>query len=230
LGLCLDSFHILSRGDDPAAIRDIPGEKLFFLQLADAPRMRMDVLQWSRHYRCFPGQGGLDLTTFTHHVLAAGDRGPFALEVWLAGEQETANLRHEQGSFTPITLTRLPEPVRPAGFGFVEIAATEPAAERTGAVLAALGFAHTRDHRSKPVQLWEHGNTRILLTAADPRLGHTWDGEATITALGIGLSDPERARERAERLSAPALARRRDPSEAALQSVAAPDGTAVFFC
>ena len=36
LGLCLDSFHILSRGDDPAAIRDIPGEKLFFLQLADA--------------------------------------------------------------------------------------------------------------------------------------------------------------------------------------------------
>lgn len=256
LGLCLDSFHILSRGDDPAAIRDIPGEKLFFLQLADAPRMRMDVLQWSRHYRCFPGQGGFDLTTFTHHVLAAGYRGPLSLEVFndvfrasdpdrtaadalrslsvledsLAGEQETANLRHDRGSFTPITLTRLPEPVRPAGFGFVEIAATEPAAERAGAVLAALGFAHTRDHRSKPVQLWEHGNTRILLNAADPRLGHTWGSEATITALGIGLSDPERARERAERLSAPALARRRDPSEAALQSVAAPDGTAVFFC
>src|SRR5699024_8643788 len=120
--------------------------------------------------------------------------------------------------------------VGPAGLGFGAVAAADAAAERTGAVPAALRLAHTRHPRSKPVQLWEHGNTRILLNAADPRLGHTWDGEATITALGIGLSDPERARERAERLSAPALARRRDPSEAALQSVAAPDGTAVLFC
>ena len=37
LGMCLDSFHILSRGSDPAGIEAIPGEKLFFLQLADAP-------------------------------------------------------------------------------------------------------------------------------------------------------------------------------------------------
>ncbi|GAA3191860.1 hypothetical protein GCM10020255_091620 [Rhodococcus baikonurensis] len=48
LGTCLDSFHILSRGDDPAGIREIPGEKIFFLQLADAPFLAMDILQWSR--------------------------------------------------------------------------------------------------------------------------------------------------------------------------------------
>src|SRR3954465_9827748 len=60
LGLCVDSFHILSRGSDPAGIADIPGEKLFFLQLADAPVMDMDVLQWSRPYPLFPGQGPLD--------------------------------------------------------------------------------------------------------------------------------------------------------------------------
>ena len=33
VGLCLDSFHVLSRGHDPAAIAQIPGEKIFFLQL-----------------------------------------------------------------------------------------------------------------------------------------------------------------------------------------------------
>src|SRR5436190_406865 len=60
LGLCLDSFHILSRGSDPAGITEIPAEKLFFLQLADAPHMNMDVLQWSRHHRLFPGQGAWD--------------------------------------------------------------------------------------------------------------------------------------------------------------------------
>ena len=35
LGVCLDSFHILSRDSDPATIRVIPGDKVFFVQLAD---------------------------------------------------------------------------------------------------------------------------------------------------------------------------------------------------
>ena len=82
LGLCVDSFHILSRGSDPAGISDIPGEKLFFLQLADAPFMDMDVLQWSRHYRLFPGQGTFDLPAFLGHVLTAGYTGPLSLEVF----------------------------------------------------------------------------------------------------------------------------------------------------
>src|SRR6185295_11573249 len=43
LGLCLDSFHVLSRGDDPGGIRVVPGGKIFYLQLADAPRVKMDV-------------------------------------------------------------------------------------------------------------------------------------------------------------------------------------------
>ena len=76
LGTCLDSFHILSRGADPSGIRDIPGEKIFYLQLADAPQLVMDVLQWSRHYRCFPGQGGFDLAAFLGHVARDGLRGP----------------------------------------------------------------------------------------------------------------------------------------------------------
>ncbi|WP_062430275.1 sugar phosphate isomerase/epimerase and 4-hydroxyphenylpyruvate domain-containing protein [Herbidospora daliensis] len=82
LGVCLDSFHILSKGTDPVGIEAIPGNKIFFIQLADAPRLTMDTLQWSRHYRCFPGQGDFDLTGFTHHVMAAGYRGPLSLEVF----------------------------------------------------------------------------------------------------------------------------------------------------
>ncbi|CAM5661034.1 3-dehydroshikimate dehydratase OS=Streptomyces antimycoticus OX=68175 GN=SSPO_039960 PE=3 SV=1 [Streptomyces antimycoticus] len=82
LGTCLDSFHILSRGSDPKGIEEIPGEKIFFLQLADAPLMAMDVLQWSRHYRCFPGQGGFDVAGLLEHVLRAGYDGPLSLEVF----------------------------------------------------------------------------------------------------------------------------------------------------
>lgn len=57
LGVCLDSFHILARGSDPKGIESIPGEKIFFLQLADAPLMTMDVLQWSRRLSLLPGPG-----------------------------------------------------------------------------------------------------------------------------------------------------------------------------
>ena len=45
----------------PPAIEEIPGEKIFFLQLADAPALTMDVLSWSRHHRLFPGEGSFDL-------------------------------------------------------------------------------------------------------------------------------------------------------------------------
>jgi 4-hydroxyphenylpyruvate dioxygenase len=82
VGVCLDSFHILSRGHDPAAIEDIPGEKIFFVQLADAPDLTMDVLSWSRHHRLFPGEGVWDLGRFVTHLTAAGYTGPLSLEVF----------------------------------------------------------------------------------------------------------------------------------------------------
>jgi 4-hydroxyphenylpyruvate dioxygenase len=76
LGLCLDSFHTLSRGTSLDALSQIPAEKLFFLQLADAPHLSMDVRHWSRHDRCFPGQGGFDLPAFLTWVLERGYRSP----------------------------------------------------------------------------------------------------------------------------------------------------------
>lgn len=82
LGLILDSFHTLSLGDDPAGIAQIPGERIFFVQMADAPLMGMDVLQWARHYRNFPGQGQLDVENFFEQVLRAGYTGPLSLEIF----------------------------------------------------------------------------------------------------------------------------------------------------
>src|SRR5205085_1556842 len=46
------------------------------------PHLQMDVLQWSRHHRLFPGQGAFDLPGFLGHVLAAGYTGPLSLEVF----------------------------------------------------------------------------------------------------------------------------------------------------
>jgi 4-hydroxyphenylpyruvate dioxygenase len=85
LGVILDSFHTLSLKGDPSAIRDIPGDKIFFVQMADAPILAMDVLEWSRHFRCFPGQGEMDLAGFLAPILATGYRGPLSLEIFNDG-------------------------------------------------------------------------------------------------------------------------------------------------
>jgi len=93
LGLILDSFHTLSLRDDPAGIRNIPGNRIFFVQLADAPLMAMDVLQWARHHRNFPGQGQFDLEHFFEQVLLSGYAGNLSLEIFNDVFRATPNRR-----------------------------------------------------------------------------------------------------------------------------------------
>lgn len=247
LGLCLDSFHVLSRGSDPAGIRDLPAEKLFFLQLADAPYLDMDVLQWSRHHRLFPGQGGFDLPAFLGHVLAAGYAGPLSPEVFndvfrqadpgrtavdamrsLLHLRESLAARAPAGVRERVAITTPPPAPDLAGHAFTELAVDDVSGPRVAQALAALGFAHTGQHRSKPVQLWQQGGARVLLNASarDPER----HGVAEVGALAVESADPTRSARRAEALLAPVLPRSRGADEANLSAVAAPDGTSVFFC
>ena len=93
LGLILDSFHTLSLMDDPSGIQSIPGNRIFFVQMADAPLMAMDVLQWARHHRNFPGQGQFDLENFLEQVLRAGYAGTLSLEIFNDVFRATPNRR-----------------------------------------------------------------------------------------------------------------------------------------
>ncbi|WP_030325755.1 sugar phosphate isomerase/epimerase and 4-hydroxyphenylpyruvate domain-containing protein [Streptomyces sp. NRRL B-3229] len=231
LGTCLDSFHILSRGSDPKGIEDIPGEKIFFLQLADAPRMAMDVLQWSRHHRCFPGQGGLDVAGLLRHVLNAGYEGPLSLEVFNdvfrqadAGRTALDGLRSLLALEETAGVLPLPAPVVPSGVAFAELATSDP--EPVGALLTALGFTRTARHHGKPVDLWARDEARVLVNAG--AAGRRTD--TTLAAVGLETADPEASARRAEALLAPALPKRRSAQDVPLESIAAPDGTEVLFC
>jgi 4-hydroxyphenylpyruvate dioxygenase len=61
IGLVLDTFHTYARKTDLKPLHAIPGDRIFLVQLADAPWLEMDILSWSRHFRCFPGQGDMPL-------------------------------------------------------------------------------------------------------------------------------------------------------------------------
>lgn len=211
LGTCLDSFHILARGSGPKGIADDPGDKVFFLQLTDAPLLAMDVLQWSRHYRCFPGQGDLDVAGLLRHVLATGYHGPLSLEVFndVFRQAEAGPAAGIDALRSLVALQKtvkegeLPTAVVLTGVPFAEL--VTPDVEPVAALLTALGFTRTERYRGKPVDLWEQGATRVLLNTGA-------------------------AARRAEALLAPVLSRRRATGDVLLDAVAAPDGTELFFC
>ncbi|MEV1292134.1 TIM barrel protein [Pseudonocardia sp. NPDC049635] len=82
LSLTVDTFHLASRGDGSDVLGGITADELGLIQVADAPWRSMDLVQWSRNHRCFPGEGEFDLAGPLAVLLAAGYRGPLSLEIF----------------------------------------------------------------------------------------------------------------------------------------------------
>ncbi|HEY8702026.1 MAG TPA: TIM barrel protein [Arthrobacter sp.] len=254
LGTCLDSFHILSRGWDTAPIEAFNPDKIFFVQVADAPKLSMDVLSWSRHYRVFPGEGQFQLASFMGHIIRAGYAGPVSLEVfndvfrqsdvertavdamrsliWLEEQSakwlDSATLPAGAGPGRrryPMELATLPQVAEPAGFNFAEVKAADTAALET--VLGQLGFEFNGRHRTKDVQLWTMGHARVIINEAAPEAG---DSSPAIAALGFDVDSPVIASARARQLKAPAVPRKSQANEEVFQGFAAPDSTEIFLC
>ena len=237
VGTCLDSFHILSRAHDPAAIEQIPGAKIFFVQLADAPLLSMDVLSWSRHHRLFPGEGDFDLPGFVRHLLRAGYTGPLSLEVFNDTFRQTDTARtaaHARRSLVWLEdqtvglvgeghgLARLPRTAGPADLDFVEVRAEDT--DAVEAVLDQLGLVFRGQHRTKPVRLWSAGRARIVLNEQ-----HARDQEPHVAALGFQVDDPTDVEARARALALAQVSRRSQADEQRLAAFIAPSGLEMFL-
>ena len=254
LGLILDSFHTLSLKDDPAGIADIPGDKIFFLQMADAPLMAMDVLQWARHHRSFPGQGDFDVVTFLEKTLQAGYTGPLSLEIFNDVFRETPNRRTAVDAMRSLlylesqvqarqaqkcqvqpapSITLFDPPPVPtlSGLGFIEFAVDEAAAQTLGAQLLQLGFHRAGHHRSKAVVLYRQGDIHLIVNAEPDSLARSrFEAHGTsVCALGMRAADPEAAAERAVAMHS----RRHDspvgPGELRMPAIVVPGGNLVQF-
>ncbi len=239
LGLILDSFHTLCLGDDLAGLADtVPAEKLFFLQLADAPRLTMDALSWSRHFRSFPGQGELPVADFLRDVAAAGYAGPISLEVF-NDEFRAAPARRiaRDGLRSLIWLAeqagvaRLPAQPVLRGIEFIEFAVDETTREALGAFLAPLGFARAGVHRSKQVELWRSGGANIVLNAEpDSAASERFEQHGpSACAMALRVDDAARAAARAEALLCSVWQERIGAGECSIPAVRAPDGTLVYL-
>lgn len=255
LGTCLDSFHILSRDWETSHIEAFNPEKIFFVQVADAPKLSMDVLSWSRHYRVFPGEGQFELAKFMGHVVRAGYTGPVSLEVfndvfrqsdvertavdamrsliWLE-EQSAKWLASTSAEGAPGNggALRRRYPMELATLPTVNEPAgfnfAEVKADDTAQLeklLGQLGFAFEGRHRTKDVQLWTMGQARVIIN--EQAASHA---EPAIAALGFDVDSPVVASARAQQLKAPVVARKVQADEEVFQGICAPDSTEIFLC
>ncbi|TXN28363.1 sugar phosphate isomerase/epimerase and 4-hydroxyphenylpyruvate domain-containing protein [Lacisediminihabitans profunda] len=231
VGLCLDSFHMLSRRSSLELIEEIPGEKIFFAQVADAPLIQLDPLSWSRHYRLFPGQGDFDLVGWTAAIAKTGYAGPMSIEVFndvfrqtdprLTAIDGLRSLRYleditattvgfRDGAVSP-SLTRLTHSGPAEDFDYIRVAV--PERHDLDGTFLALGFVH-RGASGNGDDLWSQGDVRLIITTSGS------DDTAPVGIVGIGfhLVDVEAASRRAGELLAHDVAPDPSPSSHVLRA------------
>ncbi len=247
VGLILDSFHTLGRGIDPETIRRIPGNRIFFVQLADAPRIDMDLLYWSRHFRNMPGEGDLDVPGFMRAVMATGYAGPISLEIFndqfrggparqisSAGKRSLLNLldgvRRAEPSLS-FDFPAMPKPTPPEGVEFVEFATRGAEAKALGCLLQTLGFERRAEHKTKALSLWKQGNIRVLLNAE--MQGHADNAFVTrgtnICDLGLRVSSASETLQRAVALGSASFDQARADAELDIPAIHGLGGSVMHF-
>ena len=207
VGVILDSFHTLGRKIDPETIRRIPGDKIFFVQLADAPAIDMDLLYWSRHFRNMPGEGDLDVTGFMRAVAATGYSGPLSLEIFndqfraglprlvaRDGHRSLISLMDRVRQAEPALAVDLPEFPRAAPVSrveFIEFATSDAEAPALERLLETAGFVRAGTHVSKSVTLWRQGGVNILVNTDEQGFAHSSFVAHGTTVSEIGLMVPD---------------------------------------
>ena len=240
LGLIVDSFHTLALNDDPAGIAQVPSASLFFVQLADAPRLSMDVLSWSRHHRTFPAQGELDTTGFLRAVLASGYRGPLSLEVFNDAFRAAPSRPVARDGLRSLIFAEaeacpgergLPAAPEFAGFEFLEFAVDETAAVALGGFLAALGFVEAGRHRTKAVTLYRQGRVALVLNAEQDSAAAEYFHlhGPSVCAMALRVDDADRVLARARALLCPEWQDPTGPGERQIPALRAPDGTLIYL-
>jgi len=84
VGVMLDSFHIFALDLPLDGIAEISADKIFLVEIADMPKINLDLIEVSRNYRLFPGEGVMQVADFVKRVRRAGYAGHYSLEIFNA--------------------------------------------------------------------------------------------------------------------------------------------------
>jgi 4-hydroxyphenylpyruvate dioxygenase len=207
--------------------------------MADAPKLSMDVLSWSRHFRNFPGQGDLDVNGFMRAVFASGYSGPLSLEVFNDEFRAAPARLVARDGLRSLILTEAEAtdgaglPATPVldGIEFLEFAVDETVRQELAGFLQTLGFRLVGRHRSKSVDLYRQGGVNLVLNAEQDSAAaeHFQLHGVSVCAMAIRVDDTARTLERARTLLCPDWQEPIGAGERLIPAVRAPDGTLVYL-
>lgn len=245
IGVILDSFHTLAPSFPVSAIQSIPADKIFLVQLADAPKLGLDVLSWSRHFRCFPGQGDLPVVAFMEAVQATGYSGPLSLEIFndqfrsgsavrtaTDGLRSLILLEDQLAKESPNASTASLQPkARSRGVGFIEFAVGEAKSKDLSALLSQLGFRKTGSHRSKDVERWSQGNVELVINCEPDSFAHSHyiTHGPGVCAIAIDVDDVGKTMTRAEALKARTFHQPVGTGELEIPAIRGVGGSLLYF-
>jgi 4-hydroxyphenylpyruvate dioxygenase len=245
IGVILDSFHALAPSFPVSAIHSIPADKIFLVQLADAPKLGLDVLSWSRHFRCFPGQGDLPVTAFMEAVLATGYSGPLSLEIFNDQFRSGSAVRTATDGLRSLILledqlaekspnasaAKLQPKAQSRGVGFIEFAVGEAKARDLSALFGQLGFRRTGSHRSKDVERWSQGNIDLVINCEPDGFAHSHyiTHGPGVCAIAIDVDDVGKTMTRAEALKARTFHQPVGPGELEIPAIRGVGGSLLYF-
>lgn len=243
IGIILDSFHSLSRAIPSDSIRAIPGDKIAFVQLADAPRLDMDLLYWSRHFRNFPGQGGLPVADYVAEIMRTGYDGPLSLEIFndrfrgwsadlIAADGLRSLLHVEDAAERLLGRTpAVPAPPPTVKPEFVEFAVSQDDAPALEHMFGSLGFAKTGIHRSKAVTRWQAGSVNLVINAEPSGFGHGFQltHGPSICAVGLVVADRDAVAARAAHLRIRSVGEDEAPGNLSLPALRGIGGSLIYL-
>ena len=247
IGLILDSFHTLARKIDVGSIRSIPADKIFIVQLADAPKMDMDLLYWSRHFRNMPGEGDLPVKEFAAAVAATGYDRYLSLEIFndqfrggspksiaADGKRSLLYLMDQVRRAEPaldIATPKMPERVAVEGVEFIEFATDAKGAVGLTALLSSFGFRKAGRHVSKDVTLYRQGGINIVVNTEREGFAHTAYvvHGTSVYAIGLKVEDAKATVERARALGAEPFEQPVGPGELPIPAIRGVGGEVIYF-
>ena len=247
IGLVLDSFHVYARKTDLKPLHAIPGDRIFLVQLADAPWLDMDLLSWGRHFRCFPGQGEMPLAEFMEAVLTTGYDGEFSLEIFndqfradspravaVDGQRSLIylmdQLRGKSGAAS-LGIPAMPPRCKCLGVEFIEFAVDDRSADELAQFLSGLGFQKAAQHRSKAVTRWTQGSINLIVNQEKEGFAHSHyiTHGPSVAAIGLKVESAAAALDRAEKLCNTPFRQKVGPGELEIPAVRGVGGSLVYF-
>ena len=246
VGLVLDSFHTFARKTELTAMRSIPGDRIFLVQLADAPWLDMDVLSWSRHYRNFPGQGDMPILDFMQALRQTGYNGALSLEIFndqfragsprsvaVDGMRSLMYLLDQMGrkGDTAPDVPKMPPRAKCLGVEFIEFAVDDNGAGELEKFFSSLGFRKAAQHKSKDVARWTQGSINLVINKEKEGFAHSHyiTHGPSVCAIGLKVDNAAAAIDRAEKLHDTPFRQKVGPGELEIPAVRGMGGSLLYF-